>query len=442
MSTGTVNLVNSCTCIFDNNLHTINLPSLTGAFYQINLINSTPMFTNGLTNGLVFAISLDSTYAYVAGEFSSFLKGDKRNALARFNLTTGLLDPLWNPNVDAQVTAVTIDSVNNLCYIGGSFNQVGTTTVSGLARINSATGSTGVVDSNWLPIISGDEGAVASLILDNINNMLYVGGSFTSVNGFSYSNLARIDSSPTSVGAVDSFWNPACDQLFVTSIVLDSTNHLLYAGGNFANVNVFTSPVSRNGVARFDCTGSFNGGSVGLVDSVWDPNCNGGINKILLNNNYLYAGGVFSGVNNNTSSRFGLARFDTITGTVDSWNPMQVSDLFSPNVVDLAIDSNYIYTISNIGLGSMERFDLMTGSQDTSWSFIITSGSIYVISIDTNNNKLYTGTPKGIFTNLKINTYNANQYIGNNSSITYNLLNDSSEYKLIGSGNKWIISTV
>ncbi len=447
VSSGTLNITTSGTYILNNTVNTINLPSTTGTHYQISLINNTPMFINGECDGIIYSISIDNNYAYVGGLFSTFYKGYQRNCLARFNLVTGLIDPLWNPNVNGQVTNITLDSNNNLCYIGGGFTQVGNVNVSNLIRIDSSVGSTGAVDPNWMPMITGEQ-SIVNQTLDTTSNILYICGNFDLVNGLPYNNLARIDGSPSSIGSVDSFWNPSCDGP-VSSLALDATNNLLYVAGTFGNVNTLNSSVPRNNIARFDCTGLFNGGSIGLVDSNWDPNCNDSISSILLNNNNLYAGGQFTSVNDEAVSIFGLARFDASIdgdGTVDTtWNPnLNNTNVVYPTVIDILIDSTYLYLIYNTNdIANMARFDLVTATQDLGWGSMIL-GATYMMCMDVNNNKIYVGPQFGnsslysIHTNLVINTFNDNQYFPNGNNFYYPLY-DSSIYILIGYGNQWVV---
>ncbi len=104
-----------------------------------------------------------------------------RNYIARIpkSSSTGTVDADWNPNAGAIVRSITVDST--YAYIGGEFTTInGTTARNRIARIPLSS-STGTVDS-WDPNANN---TVDPIAVDGA--AIYMGGSFTGiVNAASY----------------------------------------------------------------------------------------------------------------------------------------------------------------------------------------------------------------------------------------------------------------
>ncbi len=111
----------------------------------------------------------------------------------------GVPTPTWMPN-DA-VHALATDG--NYVYLGGDFTGLhaptgsATTSYTRLARINLLTGA---ADPGWTPTV---DGSVLSLALNASGTTLYLGGTFTTVDGQARANLAAV--STTGSGAVTAF---------------------------------------------------------------------------------------------------------------------------------------------------------------------------------------------------------------------------------------------
>src|SRR5207302_2141933 len=108
---------------------------------------------------------------------------------------------------------------------------------------------------------------------------LYIGGDFVAVGSTARRRLAAWDLSTNSLLS----WNPSVDAP-VRALALDSTNNLLYVGGDIQTVNFTTSRVYLAAVST----------STGTANS-WDPHMNNVVRALALDgaNSVLYAGGDF-----------------------------------------------------------------------------------------------------------------------------------------------------
>ena len=112
------------------------------------------------------------------------------------------------------------DTIQQLLFVGGSFSE----STLGVMCNNIAQYVNGFSGWGWEALGSGLNGPVKSMIL--YNNQLYVGGDFTMAGGVNASHVARYDLNSgqwQSIGSLDSTVN--CLIFF---------NNELYAGGNFS----------------------------------------------------------------------------------------------------------------------------------------------------------------------------------------------------------------
>src|SRR5260370_308126 len=95
-------------------------------------------------------------------------------------------------------------------------------------------------------------GGVATVALQPDGKVI-IGGSFTSVNGFSRNNLARLNAD----GSLDPSWNPNA-QGFVYAVAVSGAD--IYVGGQFTSVG----GLSRNNLAKLNSTAR-------QAPPLWDP---------------------------------------------------------------------------------------------------------------------------------------------------------------------------
>ena len=125
--------------------------------------------------------------------------------------------------MNSTVSSLALSGDGSTLYAGGSFTTVGGTTYNRLAAI---TTSNGAAVSAFNPNMG--VGTINALTLSGDGSTVYAGGSFVTVGGVTYNNLAAIT---TSNGAAVSAFNPNMDG-GVNTVALSSDGSTLYAGGS------------------------------------------------------------------------------------------------------------------------------------------------------------------------------------------------------------------
>ena len=266
----------------------------------VNVVNVAHILSDGtvdpdwsprVLSGTVWALAMRGTTLYVGGSFSN-VDGQSRPNAAAIDTTTGQLLP-WNPSPDQQVQAIATDA--SAVYLGGSFTSLGATTRNGIAAVDPSTGA----PLTWNPDANG---TVYTLAVSG--SLVYAGGAFTSIGGQGRNRLAALNAHSTGFDTATS-WNPDISGT-VQAVAIDGTT--VYAGGSFTTVN--GGNANRNNVAAFDITTA--------TVTNWNPNANGPVTAILPTASGVYIGGEFPYVGG--SLRISLARVDSTTGAMQSWD--------------------------------------------------------------------------------------------------------------------------
>jgi len=122
--------------------------------------------TGYVTDGPVLAMAQVGNTIYLGGSFTHI--GARTGPLALLKRTNARLAATL-PEVAGVVDAV-VDDGNGGWFVGGKFNQVGTTTVRNLVHLRAS----GTLDAGFAPAPNGEVRALA-----RIGGTLYVGGQFT-----------------------------------------------------------------------------------------------------------------------------------------------------------------------------------------------------------------------------------------------------------------------
>lgn len=144
------------------------------------------------TNAMIQDIKVfSSTEAIIAGSFTN-VAGTSVNYLAKINPTTGQVDPTFNPLFNAQITDVCIIPTSPTTYsliVAGTFTAVGGIQYPGIAKLFQS----GAVDLTFNPGSGPGGGIIKTIFYHPACNSIYLGGSFTSYNGFNSSKLVSIN---------------------------------------------------------------------------------------------------------------------------------------------------------------------------------------------------------------------------------------------------------
>jgi hypothetical protein len=175
-----------------------------------------------------------------------------------YNIQTGAIDPNFNPDLNTgPVYSVVADPGNNSVFIGGSFTTVNGTAQAGVAELSVTPGdqsTDGQLVSGFDAQVTG--GRVRNLAFDPNTNSLYLGGEFTTVNGDKEPYLARLNGTTGTSDPDFSFTlgDPIKNTgLEIQAMSLNPAGTQLAVGGDFNTIN--GTSVSR--VALIDTTGGY-----------------------------------------------------------------------------------------------------------------------------------------------------------------------------------------
>jgi hypothetical protein len=198
-----------------------------------------------MTNGKVYALAQDGDTLYIGGAFTRLLPPSGSSAspiavsnLAAISVSTGEPIAGWAPAAGgANVRALAVRP--GKVYVGGSFTSIDGTAVQNLAVVDATTGA---VDTSFTPQV--DKVVYALLASDT---RLYAGGAFSTVDGLSRGKLAAWD---LPSGALSQQWRPRASGGPVHDLTFDSTNATIFIGGGFTSMVQAGTTYARQSVAR------------------------------------------------------------------------------------------------------------------------------------------------------------------------------------------------
>ncbi|MBE1534080.1 PKD domain-containing protein [Actinomadura algeriensis] len=221
-----------------------------GTLVSENPVDFTPQIQDGAVNSIV---QVGDTI-YLGGSFTQVKEAGankpvvNRARVLAFDATTGTLDTTFDPVVDKGEVDVVLPSADGeSLYIGGSFSAVDGQTHRKLAKIDAATGQP---DAAFQADVNAK---VRDLRL--IDGRLYVGGNFTHVSGVAQAGITTLN---PSTGARDAFFDlpvTGTQNGGVTAVIkMDVTpdGSRLVGVGNFTTV----AGQSRPQIFMVDLTGS------------------------------------------------------------------------------------------------------------------------------------------------------------------------------------------
>lgn len=216
-----------------------------------------PSITGGGAVVNAMALSPDQGTLYVGGLFDTIATTTRNNIASLNTTVPGVgglnvVNPTGigiNDGADQEVHALVVSSDNSLVFAGGAFDNIGGKTRPRVAAIKT---TTGVPLASELWAVSTVNGTVRSLALSGDDKTLYLGGDFTNINdGTSETRnhvaALEINSGSGKWGLVSTV-DPNVTGASVYSLGLSSDDEMLWMGGQFSDVN----GVGRNHVARYN----------------------------------------------------------------------------------------------------------------------------------------------------------------------------------------------
>ena len=197
------------------------------AIASVGTVSTSADSTPG-TDGRVSAIVQIGSRIFIGGSFTT-VGGLPRHGLAALDATTGAVDPSWSADVSGSVLALAASPSGGSLYVGGTFSAV-----NGVARANVAAVSTaaGAV-SPWNPSANNSVLALAAY-----SNSVLAGGKFGSIGGAYAGRLAVLDAT---TGRASTAFLPRPDG-YVSALTVAPTQTSVYVGGGFTHIGGQTRP--------------------------------------------------------------------------------------------------------------------------------------------------------------------------------------------------------
>ena len=338
--------------------------------------------------GTVYGLAVSGDTVYLGGTFTQ-IRTTPRNRLAAVSRTTGSV-LAWDPNIEGPVyqtgelknTGVYALALSgNRVYAGGNFATIGGETINNLTAIDKTTG----VPDVWYPYPATDQtGQPAVQTIGLSNSSLYVGGSFTSVNGETRNKIAAFDEKTGKLLPWDpdiaGDKGPKSGDGGVLSLAISDSN--LYISGFFETIGGQTrinlGAVNKTTGAVSDFM-SVKSGTITLPATIF---------TMTVHKNILYAGGSFSAIGD--SARNNLAAIDLSTNQVTGWNPPDIGTPHSILVVGNKVIVGGYLVNEGVSPGVM-AIDAETGAILNTWNMNLMAGGGYVGFLELSGSTMYLG---------------------------------------------------
>ena len=228
-------------------------------------------------DGVVWQQAIVGNTVYAVGNFSSARPAGAapgtqtvpRSNMLAYNLTTGVLDTTFAPVLNAQALAVTVSPDGSRVYVGGSFTTVNGATayrVAALYPVGSP--NAGQMISSFQPYVDSRVNAIVAT-----NTAVYLGGWFNAVGTQARTKLGAVSASTGAPLA----WAPVAGNGNVTAMVLTPDKSKIVVGGSFTTLNGSSNPGYGLGAVDLDTGASLpwaanslirNGGPTASITSL------------------------------------------------------------------------------------------------------------------------------------------------------------------------------
>lgn len=293
---------------------------------------------------------------FVAGVIES-IHGNTLNHLVRLN-EDGSLDTSWSANISGNgVVALAVDESQDRLFIGGSFSSVdGNTNYENLAALN----LDGSLDNSFATESPN------SIVwdMDTSGDHLFIGGAFTQVGSEARTAAAALDIQD---GSVSTNFTPDPDAS-VRTILHDQGR--IYLGGSFSNVDGTAQPR----LAAVDA-------SDGSIDTAFDPAPDSTVYEIELIDGQVVFGGGFQNVSG--TARTGIAAADPQSGDLSTDWDISLQGA----VTDIAVDSDHVYLggviteVEGSTRHHLVRVDRASQDLDSDWAPRMDSNVIWHVAV-------------------------------------------------------------
>jgi len=374
-----------------------------------NLLWITPSISGGSGGGVCqsvygtvkgrircFAHDTVNNALYVGGEITQVGQILACNNIAKFDLNTNIWSLLTQSGhasngVSGTIFALELDKINNVLYIGGSFNYAGDVLLdsSGVVKWD-------ITTSEWVqlsgnnPALHSSGATIMAIKYDPILNQVYFGGDFINSSMYDLDNIHGIakydlqtttwsllgDATNNGVGWGGTFGSIKCMEIY---------NSILYVAGYFNYANASSNLSDPNRVVA-SCIATWDG--TNWSDLGFSSINLASINTMIIKDNLIYCSG------DHYNLKITLAIYDI---ALNSWFEIFCNAVYVPGV----LTGNSVYDMAYDGIDSLYivgNFLLDTDDTGTYAMYLakITSGGLFLRA---GNGQVY----DGIYSAFKLN---------------------------------------
>ncbi len=304
---------------------------------------------------------------FIAGGFEGIGTSNVRN-IAKINLSTAAVEN-WNIDLIGFVNQIKV--YNNRLYIAGDFSEIEGVNQAHIARVDL---NTNEYDVNWTPSVNA-----GVLGVDFYKNLIFIYGWFNEVNGSFEQGITAVKELDASLEGQ----NLLLDGIVTSTAIKDD---ILYIAGSF-----FTF----GGSIRYNL-GAFNIANQEVA--TWPYETDFPVNYLYMQDDYLYACGMFESVMNEAHTGIvGLPYIGSTVG-VEPKNSNKVKTAVYPNpfkqAITIALDKEYsnlsieVLSLSGQLVYNEKNYELSNKNITLNLSEL-KSNQLYIISIYSNNKKVY-----------------------------------------------------
>lgn len=292
-----------------------------------------------------------------------------RNNILAYDITTGVLDTAFAPSLNGEVVALAASPDGSRLYVGGSFTAINGATVWRVAALNPNNGS---IITSFLPRMSASVRAIVAT-----TDTVYLGGLFTGVGSVSRERLAAVAASDATLLP----WNPIASNGRVNALALSPDGASMVVGGAFTSLNGSTNP--GYGLGKVDTNRGANL-PFQINNVVRNGGTNGSITALATDGTYVYGSGYTFGRSSTLEGMFSVKWSDDSTTWIEDCH----GDTYSVfPVEDLVYSAGHAHYCGNVGgFPQAQPWEFQRG-------LVFTKAATGVLTQESHGYTNYAGTP-------------------------------------------------
>ncbi|WAP51166.1 WD40 repeat domain-containing protein [Arthrobacter sp. ATA002] len=328
-------------------------------------------------DGVVWQQIVVGDTVYAAGSFTTARPAGSpagvntvtRNNVLAYDIRTGELIDSFAPDLNGEAVAIASSPDGSRIYVGGSFTSVNGAKVWRVAALDAATGA---LIPSFAPKMDASVRAIVT-----VGDRVYLGGVFSSVGTVSRSKLAAFDAADATLLE----WNPVANTGRVNALSLSPDGTKMVVGGTFTTLNGSSRPGFGLGAVDTVAGASL---PFPINDVVRNGSNHGSITSLTSDGTFVYGSGYTFGRTSTLEGVFSVRWSDFSTNWIQDCHGDTYSVYAAEQVVYTAGHAHYCGNIGGF-------------PQENPWTFnralAFSKQATQTVTADPHGYTSYTGTP-------------------------------------------------